>query len=109
MYSLANRLKSFTTMQSTAPDLHRPSMRLTSGRSKLDPLNPSSTNSSTGWQASSGSPSTNDRSMARWLAMELLTAPSPSRSPSALESLMYSAIMRASPLWRAPCRASRRT
>ena len=47
---------------------------------------------------SPGSRSTKERSMARWLAMELLTAPSPSRSPSALESLMYSAIMRASAL-----------
>ena len=73
-------------------------MRWTSGRSKLDPLKPSSTNSSTGWQESPGSRSTKERKMARWLAMELLTAPSPSRSPSALESLMYSAIMRASAL-----------
>ena len=47
---------------------------------------------------SPGSRSTKERSMARWLAMELLTAPTPSRSPSALESLMYSAIMRASAL-----------
>ena len=98
MYSLAKRLKSFTIMQETRPSLHRASMRWTSGRSKLDPLNPSSTNSSTGWQASPGSRSTKERSIARWLAMELLTAPSPSRSPSALESLMYSAIMRASAL-----------
>ena len=47
---------------------------------------------------SPGSRSTKERSMALWLAIELLTAPSPSRSPSALESLMYSAIMRASAL-----------